>query len=200
MSERIEGPAGALEIFLDGTEARTRAVAVLCHPHPQFGGSARDAVLGAAVDALRAREAVCVRFNFRGVGGSEGRFDDGEGERDDVLAVVRHVRERFGPGPLVLVGYSFGAIMAWHAAREAAPDALFMIAPPLARMALDASAAPTCPVHLVAGALDDFAPEDALRALHSRLPTPGDLTIVPGADHFFGDCLDEVTRALLAAS
>lgn len=200
MSELIEGPAGGLEVFMDGGEARTSSVAVLCHPHPQFGGSAHDAVLGAAVEALRARQELCVRFNFRGVGRSEGRFDDGRGERDDVLAVVRHVRARYGLKPLLLVGYSFGAVMAWGAAREAAPDALFLIAPPVGRMTLDAQEAPDCPVHVVAGALDDFAPEDALRALHERLPTPGVLTLVPGADHFFSNDVEAVGHALLAAS
>lgn len=199
MSELIDGPAGALELFVDGGEARTSAVAVLCHPHPQFGGSAHDAVLGATVEALRARQELCVRFNFRGVGRSEGRFDDGEGEREDVLAVVRHVRARYGPKPLLLVGYSFGAVMAWRAARAAAPDALFLIAPPVGRMTLDAGEAPDCPVHVVAGALDDFAPADALRALHERLPAPGVLTILPGADHFFSNDVDEVGRALLQA-
>jgi hypothetical protein len=199
VSETIAGPAGALELFLDGDEARTSAVAVLSHPHPQFGGSARDAVLGAAVDALRARQALCVRFNFRGVGRSEGRFDDGIGEREDLLAVVAHVRARFGPKPLLLVGYSFGAVMAWQAAREARANALFMIAPPLARMTRSEDDSPDCPVHLVAGALDDFAPEAALRELHGRLTEAGAITIVPGADHFFAGRLDEVSRAILDA-
>ena len=199
MSELIDGPAGALELFVDGAESRTGAVAVLCHPHPQFGGSAHDAVLGAAVEALRARREICVRFNFRGVGRSEGRFDDGEGEREDVLAVVRHARERHGLKPLLLVGYSFGAVMAWRAAREAAADALFLIAPPVGRMPLEAADAPDCPVHVVAGALDEFAPADALRALHRNLPTPGAMTIVPGADHFFASDVDAVARALLDA-
>lgn len=199
MSELVAGPAGALEVLIDGAEARSSAIAVLCHPHPQYGGSAQDAVLGAAVEALRARQAVCIRFNFRGVGRSEGRFDDGVGERDDVLAVVRHARERFGPRPLLLVGYSFGALMAWRAAIEAAPDALFLIAPPVGRAPVDLAEAPPCTVHIVAGALDEFAPEDALRALDAGLPAPGVLTIVPGADHFFGGCLDAVSRALLEA-
>ncbi|MEE4299502.1 MAG: alpha/beta fold hydrolase [Pseudomonadales bacterium] len=200
MSELVDGPAGALELLVDGAETRSSAVAVLCHPHPQYGGSAHDAVLGAAVEALRARQAVCVRFNFRGVGRSEGHFDDGHGERDDVLAVVRHVRARFGPKPLLLLGYSFGALMAWRAAAEAAPDALFLIAPPVGHAPLDVAEAPPCTVHIVAGALDEYAPEAALRALHGALPAPGVLTIVPGADHVFGGCVDEVGRALLEAS
>lgn len=199
MSELVDGPAGKLELFTDGAEARTSALAVLCHPHPRYGGSAQDAVLGAAVDALRARQALCLRFNFRGVGRSEGRFD-GDAERDDVLAIVRHARATRGPKPLLLVGYSFGAAMAWRAARAAAPEALFLIAPPVGPMHFAATDAPACPVHVVAGARDDFAPEPALAALHRALPNPGDLTIVPGADHFFTDVLDEVSRALLQAS
>ena len=197
MSGTIDGPAGALELRTDAPEGRSTALAVLCHPHPQYGGSMHDAVLDTLATTLLARGTRCVRFNFRGVGRSAGRFDGGVGEREDVLAVVCHARETHGPLPLLLAGYSFGAAMAWKAARAADPQALLLVAPPVGAMAFEETDAPACPVDIVVGALDDFAPEAAVRAFHDGLPRAGALSILPGCDHFFSGADGALARAVL---
>ena len=118
MSMLVDGPAGALETLLDGDGSD---LAVLCHPHPQYGGTMHDAVLDCAARALGAAGIARLRFNFRGVGRSEGRFDEGVGEVDDVLAILTHGRKMHPEARVLLVGYSFGAAMAL-ALRPGLPD------------------------------------------------------------------------------
>ena len=122
-------------VVLEGELARAeptpRAGAVLCHPHPQYGGTMRSIVIGALFEALPSAGITCLRFNFRGVEGSTGTFDAGKGERVDAATAVAELSGALPPGvPLVLVGWSFGADIAL-ALRDAAIAAWFAVAPPL---------------------------------------------------------------------
>lgn len=124
----FEGPAGKLEGELD-TVSGARVAAVLCHPHPQMGGTMHDAVVSAVQDELARLGVTTLRFNYRGVGASEGSYDNGQGETEDVLAAVHWLRENSDAKRLVLSGYSFGGVMALRACEKTNPDVLLLVAP-----------------------------------------------------------------------
>ncbi len=178
----IDGPAGAIECAVDEPAATPRGVAVLCHPHPQHGGTMDNKVvqtLGRAFVQLGYR---AVRFNFRGVGGSAGRWDEGRGEGDDALAVITALRE---PGrPLALGGFSFGGYIAAEAAARLAESAtverLVLVGPATSRFQLPAVPADTVVVH---GESDDVVPLAA--TLDWARPQSLPVIVLPGVGHFF---------------
>ena len=180
MPIHIPGPAGELEAVLTESSNHAGRSAVLCHPHPQYGGSMHDAVLDTAERALLATGTHCLRFNFRGVGASAGSHDGGVGEVDDVAAVVTWLRAERPGDELILGGYSFGAAMAWHALdRIEEPARVLLIAPPVGMMDLP-SRSLGAPVDVVTGDQDQFVDADVLAgwqgvAVHT----------IEGADHFF---------------
>lgn len=115
----IEGPAGALELAIDRPDGATRGVAVIAHPHPQFGGTMTNKVVQTLARAFVSTGWTAVRFNFRGIGASAGVYDEGLGERDDMLAVVAQMAPQ---GPLCMAGFSFGAFVTSHAVAHLAPE------------------------------------------------------------------------------
>ena len=191
----IPGPAGALEARIES--AAGDRWAILCHPHPLYGGSMHDAVLDTAAGVLAEREVGTVRFNFRGVGASDGEHDEGRGEMDDLVAVRDWLAAEHAPGELWLAGYSFGSNLVWRA-RSRIPEArrIVLIAPPVGNM-------PFAPpnddepalVTVVTGDRDAFVDLDVLRTWPADRC---DVRTVTGADHFFAgrwDALAEVLRA-----
>ena len=177
-----------LEAELGVATGPVRAVAVLCHPHPQYGGSMRSIVIGALFDALPAQGVTCLRFNFRGVEGSEGSYDGGNLERVDVEAAVAAVDPQLagaaGPVPLLLAGWSFGADMALSV-RDHRVGAWMAVAPPLHY------------VHDLDGLADDSRPKLLALAQHDEVRDPAEVEalagawantevqVVGGASHFF---------------
>lgn len=131
-SERIDGPAGVLELAIDDPEPESTPadiIAVVCHPLPTEGGTMHNKVVTMAARALRECGATTVRFNFRGVGNSAGTFDEGVGEADDLRAVVAWARARKPGAQLWLAGFSFGAYVSYKVAAELQPGLLLSIAP-----------------------------------------------------------------------
>jgi len=158
---------------------------VVCHPHPLYGGDMDNPVVIRAAEVAQAAGYATLRFNFRGVGGSEGVHASGQGERDDVRAAVTALAARLPRGSRVgVMGYSFGAAMAAHASRPGAPAApLALIAPPLAMYDLDFLGAGNGPILLVAGTADPYCPLEALQRLAAR--AGAETRLIEGADHFF---------------
>ena len=180
----VAGPAGPVDCAIDqpAAEQGLRGVAVLCHPHPQHGGTMDNKVVQTLARAFVALGYRALRFNFRGVGHSGGDWDAGRGEVDDVLAVVSALRD---PAlPLVLGGFSFGAAMAAQAAARlpdgAGAERLVLIGPAVQNFPTPQVPADTLVVH---GELDDVVPLSAVFdwARPQGLP----VTVVPGAGHFF---------------
>lgn len=205
----------SLEGEIRGADGLARGTAVLCHPHPEHGGSKDHPILWAIRNDLAARRGLTVLgFNFRGVMGSEGTYGGGEAELTDVAAATDRVREETD-GPTVLVGWSFGA---WIALRHALVDpriaALVLVAFPIGSRATSSKRPMpelgdlerlTIPTLLAAGDDDPICPIDGMRNLAGWIPNAETL-VVAGTDHFFGrrerelaygigDWLDRVLKA-----
>ena len=174
-----------------------QAGAVVCHPHPQFGGDMDNAIVTLIASALVDAGRAVLRFNFGGVGGSGGTYGGGVAEVDDVRAAVAALAARLPAGaPITLVGYSFGA---WVALRAAALDGgierVIAVAPPLAFFEWDFLADVRPPVSIVVGDRDEYCPRAKLASLMSRYP----IQTLEGADHFLGGHEDEVAEAVVRA-
>ena len=166
--------------------AGSRDAAVLCHPHPQFGGSMDNNVVIAVASGLRGAGLATLRFNFRGVGASQGRYGNMVGEVVDTLAAVAFLREQAGLEHIAVVGYSFGAAVGLRAGLDAAGvDRLVAIAPPIAMF--DAAFLRGCskPLLFVAGTDDPFCPEGVLEQTARELTLRAEIVRLRGADHFF---------------
>jgi len=192
----VPGPAGALECAVDAPADGPRGVAVVCHPHPQHGGTMDNKVVQTLARALRQIGYLTVRFNFRGVGTSQGGWDEGRGEVDDALAVISALRE---PGlPLVLAGFSFGAYVAAEAAmrltEDARADRLVLVGPSTEKQQLPSVPAHTLVVH---GELDDVVPLAATLAWARPQSLP--IVVVPGGGHFFHGQLSLLKNIVLRA-
>jgi alpha/beta superfamily hydrolase len=190
------GPAGRLESILMLPDTGPVAAAVVCHAHPLHGGIMHFKVVFRAAKALQSHGVACLRFNFRGVGRSEGVHDHGRGEQDDVRAAMAEMSRRFPGLPLVLGGFSFGSAMAMHvAASSGGVAAAFAMGFPV-KMGYETShlASIRVPRLFVQGALDEFGDAQRIREVVEPLPEPKRLAIVPGADHFFAAHLDALQQ------
>jgi alpha/beta superfamily hydrolase len=178
----VVGPAGRIEVAVDEPEGALRGVAVLCHPHPVHGGTMDNKVVITLARAFVQLGYRAVRFNFRGVGGSDGRWDEGRGELDDAQAVVDACRD--ASLPLALGGFSFGGYVASHiAARLAvagAPARLVLVGPATSTFGVADAAPDTLVVH---GEADDVVPLQA--TLDWARPQHLPVVVLPGVGHFF---------------
>lgn len=189
----IAGPSGNLEARLDLAPGPQQKTAVLCHPHPQYGGSMYDGVLDLVSDVLLARGVHCLRFNFRGVGASEGSFDQGLGEVDDLLACAQWAAEQHSEDSLWLAGYSFGSSVVWRSLPQLQVEQAILIAPPVGMMSFPSQDSATNVVGF-AGDQDDFVKPAAFKEL---LGDNGH--IITGADHFFSGYYADLRTALTSA-
>jgi len=194
----FEGPAGVLEGALQEREGRPhQLVAVVCHPHPSYGGTLHNKVVHRVASTLHELGAEVLRFNFRGVGSSEGAYDEGRGELEDAHAAVRWMRERYPGARLWLAGFSFGS---WIAARLAASDPgverLILIAPPVKRSGFDVLKHCPVPKLVIQGLADATCPPSDLEQEFPRWADPKTLIRVPDATHFFDRQLKALGLAL----
>jgi uncharacterized protein len=192
------GPAGRLEGILMNPEQDPAAAAVLCHAHPLHGGMMHFKVVFRAAKALQTAGLAVLRFNFRGVGRSQGEHDDGGGEQDDARAALFELGRRVPGVPLVLGGFSFGSTVALRAGRsDDRVVALLALGYPASMLAdhahLDGGGRPRL---FVQGEHDRFGSGETVRALVEPLPGPRELVVIPGADHFFEGRLDALHAAI----
>jgi alpha/beta superfamily hydrolase len=183
----VRGPAGLIECASDIPEPDVDcpATIIICHPHPLHGGTMHNKVVTILERSMRELGLRTVRFNFRGVGESEGTHDDGYGETDDLFAVAEWVRRTRPDDRLWLGGFSFGSYIATRAALNLDIGQLICIAPPADRYPFDSIQHPECPWLVVQGDEDEVVNIDAVRAwLNDVKPAP-DLIVMEKADHFF---------------
>jgi len=161
---------------------------VVCHPHPQYGGEMSNNVVMAVCQALSEQGLAAFRFNFRGAGGSQGSFDDGIGEQEDVKAALSFVAQdnKVDSSRLGLAGYSFGAGVALAVApAEEQVKALALISPPLDSPGWETLSKDSRPKLIVGGSEDDFFPVVQLARLVLKLADPKEYEIIKGSDHFW---------------
>jgi len=195
----IAGPAGALEVAVNlpatHPDKQPRGIALIAHPHPQQGGTLDNKVAQTLAKTFVALGYASVRLNFRGVGRSEGAFDEGVGETDDALAALAFARREF-PGLVaaspVLAGFSFGTYVQTRVARTVTPERMVLIAPAVSRFAPEPVPADTIVIH---GEEDDVvALTDVLAwARPQQLP----IVVFPGCGHFFHGRLPQLQRAII---
>jgi len=183
----LTGPVGRLECICDAPESgkARAATAVLCHPHPQHGGTMRNKVVTIMERALRESGLHTLRFNFRGTGESEGEFDDGNGELDDLMAVADWVRRVRPDDDLWLGGFSFGAWVSLRAAQDLPVRMLISIAPPVERYGFEKLVAPNCPWLVVQGDEDEVVSPRAVFDWIDSLDRKPELVVMEGSGHFF---------------
>lgn len=192
---RIAGPAGLLEVLVEQAPVPGGPLCVICHPHPQYGGTLDNKVVYTLARAARELGAVAVRFNFRGVGQSQGEFGHGVGEVDDLLAVVAWARAAYPGQSLHLAGFSFGAAMALHGHAAADAASLLLVAPP-AGMGYLEEAAPQLPWRVIHGNRDELIGLEVLRRwLTAMVGDTPPLTVIDDADHFFHGRLTPLREA-----
>jgi len=199
----IPGPSGRLEAILwdPAAGAPARAACVVCHPHPQGGGTMRSTVVYRAAQALRDAGAVVLRFNFRGVGLSAGEHSGGGGEAEDALAALDWLARRHPAAELWAAGYSFGArAAAAVASRDRRVARVVLIALPVAAIDCAAVEGVRAPGLVIQAERDDFGGLARLRALYPRLYPGLELAEVAGADHFFAGRMAELQELVGSAA
>jgi alpha/beta superfamily hydrolase len=196
----LTGPAGHLEALLDEPSAQPpRAVVVFAHPLPTHGGTMHTKAVYQGTKGLVRAGCAVLRFNFRGVGKSQGHFDAGPGEMGDFTAAIDYVAAKYPGVPIWAAGFSFGA---WIALETGAMDdrvsVLIGIAPPVTRQGYDFSAARTStkPKFFVQGEADDICPIQDMWTFYGELPEPKELVVIDAADHLFDGHTVEVGEAL----
>jgi alpha/beta superfamily hydrolase len=213
MRHEVEGPAGRLEALLDepapsrgvgqdglleaGRADGLRAAVVLGHPHPQYGGTMHTKAVYQAAKALARIGCAVLRFNFRGVGASDGAFDEGRGEHDDFRAALDFMAGRYAGRPLWAGGMSFGA---WVGLETGAADprvsALIGIAMPIRRYDWAAVRDSPKAKFFIHGDRDEISPLEEVRELYARAAEPKELVVIDAADHLFDGKTSEVGDAI----
>jgi alpha/beta superfamily hydrolase len=195
----IDGRAGAIEAMVESPPgARGDIVAVCCHPHPLYGGTMQNKVVHTLARACHDQRVATLRFNFRGVGASEGAHDDGKGESEDAAAVADYARELTGAGRLWSLGFSFGGFVAYRLATLRDAAALVTVAPPVQRFDFTRLPVPRCPWLIAQGDADELVDHGRVLAWTATLEPPPQVRILAGAEHFFHGRLTEL-RSLLGA-
>lgn len=194
----IPGPAGQLEACLSLPDDYRPGgpVAVVCHPHSLYGGSLSNKVVYILAETFTAMGLPTLRFNFRGVGKSAGRFDEGRGEQADLQAAVDWLRGRYPEAPLWLAGFSFGAYVAYRAHRAVDAARLLLVAPPVSLFDFGPPQPVTIPWMVIQPGADEVVDVEAVKAWVASQPEPPEFHILEGASHFFHGRLNEL-RALV---
>ncbi|MGH9779816.1 MAG: alpha/beta hydrolase [Candidatus Acidiferrales bacterium] len=194
----LSGPAGKLEALWEQPETpRSDLVALVCHPHPLFGGTLHNKVVHHTARALQELGLAVLRFNFRGAGASQGAHDHGRGEAEDVRAALASLEEQTPGAQVVLAGFSFGA---WVGLRVGCEDNRVKVLVGVGIPANDSdfSYLQACakPKLLVQGSRDQYGSRENVEALVARTPEPRKLVWVEGADHFFAGHLEALRHSI----
>ncbi len=194
----LPSSSGNLEALLTLPEtAKYPGVAVICHPHPLYGGTMHTKAVFTATHAFLELGIPALRFNFRGVGKSSGKFDEGRGEQDDVRAAIDYMVEKYPGKRIIVSGHSFGAWMGMKAGCiDARVHVVIGMGTPVGFVDMGFLMYCTKPRLFIHGMQDKLIPVGKVEELYSELPEPKKLIRIEGADHFFTGMLDELSEAV----
>lgn len=197
----IDGAVGQLEVSLhradpSGALMEQDLIAVICHPHPQHGGTMDNKVVTTLMRTYRDLGVDVARFNFRGVGKSEGSFDHAIGEKDDLRSLLRWVINKWPHKNVLLAGFSFGSSIAAQVSYEYSIKHLTLVAPPVERYPYARDSAFLCPLSVIQGGQDERVNAEGVRAWVKTLRNPSELIFYPEAGHFFHGFLTELKNDL----
>ena len=206
-SVTIPGPVGDIEALLeepDEVETATVAfseVTLVCHPHPLFGGTMHNKVVYRMARGFRKSGSVVLRFNFRGVGRTQGAHDDGRGEMDDARACLEFLRARYPELPFSIAGFSFGSRVALQLGCSMQEDAvkpvrLVPVGFPTWKYNFDFLTTCVLPKYFVQSTNDEHGPRSALEAMFEKFPEPKLLQFIEARDHFFAGALEELEAVI----
>jgi len=197
----LAGPAGRLEALLEEPDQAAIGIALVCHPHPQHGGTMHNKVVYRVAKGLRRSGHVVMRFNYRGVNLSEGAYAHGEGELDDARIALDILSSRYPTLPLTLAGFSFGSRIALRmGCSPDGPAARRVIAVGFPTVYKDRSFLEGCTVPriFVQSTRDQYGPVEELQPLVEALPEPKQLIWIDALDHFFAGALDQLEESIAA--
>jgi len=200
MTFLLDGPAGPLEALYTRAPNPRGWAALVCHPHPVFGGTMHNRVVYRTAKAFLAGGAHVLRFNFRGVGASRGGYDGGIGEQADAAAALAFLQAQHPQEVLVVAGFSFGSWVGFQAAlRCPQVRGLLGVGVPTFRFDFSFLHRVTLPKWIIQGDADEFGPAADVEALLARCQEPKGRTFIPRANHFFDEHQTELADALAAA-
>ncbi len=194
----LAGPAGNLEAILEAPEpAPGTGLVVVCHPHPLYEGTMHNKVVHRLARSFQQLGLTTLKFNFRGVGSSDGEYAGGIGETDDALALADWLQDRWTGAPLWFAGFSFGAMVAIRCALLRDPAQLITVAPAVHKFGGLVTGQPRCPWLLIQGDADEIVDCDEVLDWFNGLDPGPELVVIPGVDHFFHGRLNDLRDALL---
>jgi hypothetical protein len=194
----IAGLAGRLEAIVETPPAALAdRVAILCHPHPQFGGTMTNKVVHMLAKAFNELGLPAVRFNYRGVGASEGAYAEGDGETDDAVAVLDWARTRWPNARFWLGGFSFGGAVAIRAAVRRDVERLITVAPAIDRVPVDRERLPTCPWLVIQGDKDELVDPAHIQQWVASLQSPPEMVMLQGVEHYFHGRMNDLRQTVL---
>jgi uncharacterized protein len=195
-TERIIFPSGPLKLEGLLQRGKTPRGVVISHPHPLYGGDMDNYVVRLLAQTFSRLDWTTLTFNFRGVGRSQGAFDQGQGEQNDVLSALSFLRD-LGKEDIILAGYSFGAwVNAQAAVKDPAMATSLLISPPLAMLDFSFLKSDAKTKLIISGDRDPFCPVSELKHAIGAMKSPPRLKIIPGADHFYSSGAEELIHAI----
>ncbi|WP_455205354.1 alpha/beta hydrolase [Kaarinaea lacus] len=194
----IPGPAGVMEAVMSCAELFLPGdpIAVICHPHPLHGGSMTNKVVHIVSKTFKEMGVPNLRFNFRGVGHSQGHFDQGEGEVDDLAAAVEWFKQRYPDSPVWLAGFSFGSFIAYKAHERVHAERLLLIAPPVTWFDFSTEAQIHIPWMVIQGGKDEITPPEKVSSWVNKQSNKPDYQWFDDASHFFHGRLNRIRDAI----
>jgi uncharacterized protein len=196
---QIPGPVGPLEVVTSCPSCYNgqRPLAIICHPHPLFGGTMRNKVVRTLADTFNTMGLLSITFNFRGVEQSRGRFDHGRGESEDLLTIAGYFRKRYPHAPIWLAGFSFGAYVALRSQREISADRLLLVAPPVTLFDFTSLPEVEVPWLVIQGGKDEVIAPAAVGEWLRQRPRPPTIRWMADADHFFHGRLNRLRDTVI---
>jgi uncharacterized protein len=194
----LEGPSGTIEAIVEDPGISSTHYAIVCHPHPVYGGTMDNKVVTTVARGLNECSIPTLRFNFRGVGLSLGVFDRGIGETADAAAVAAFGAARWPGRTLIVAGFSFGGYVALRLAQHTPMHKLIAVAPAV-QFFEPGTGAPNCPWVIIQGDADDVVDPNAVIGWASALTPVPRVVVLPGVGHFFHGRLRELRDAVITA-